>query len=64
MHSEQSRSERKKQAEEAWEAAQKALHEAQRLPGGAERIEALRRVGRQRFEADKLRRPQDERNQG
>jgi len=43
------------EAEEAWESAQKALEEAQRLPGGPERIDALKRVGKLRLEASKLR---------
>jgi hypothetical protein len=42
--------------EEQWRAAEAALSAAQKLPGGSERIEALRRAGQLRFEADKLRR--------
>jgi len=46
-------------AEDAWEAAERALEEARQITGGAERIEALRRAGKLRFEADKLRRAAD-----
>ncbi|MBA7466343.1 MAG: hypothetical protein DI543_08885 [Bradyrhizobium icense] len=49
-------SEAETEAEIAWNMAQKALAEAQRIPGGAERNAALREVGKLRFQADKLRR--------
>ena len=42
--------------EEAWQAAQAALNDAQNLPGGPQRFEALKRAGRLRYEADKRRR--------
>ena len=42
--------------EEEWQAAQAALEAAQRLPGGAERFEALRHAGQLRYDADKRRR--------
>jgi hypothetical protein len=41
--------------EEEWQAAEAALAAAQKLPGGAERIEPLCRAGRLRFEVDKRR---------
>jgi hypothetical protein len=49
-------SEAETEAEIAWKMAQKALAEARSLPGGAERIAALREAGKMRFHADKLRR--------
>jgi hypothetical protein len=49
-------SEAETEAEIAWKMAQKALVEAQRIPGGAERIAALRVAGKMRFQADELRR--------
>jgi hypothetical protein len=42
--------------EEEWQAAEAALRDAQQLPGGPERIEALRKAGQLRFDADKRRR--------
>jgi hypothetical protein len=44
----------KMEADEAWDAAQKALEEAQNLPAGVERIEALKRAGKLRLEASRL----------
>ena len=46
--------------EEEWQAAQVALNDAQKLPGGPERIEALKRAGRLRYEADQRRRSVEE----
>ena len=43
-----------------WEAAQAAVSAAQKMPGGPERIEALRKAGQLRFEADKRRRQREE----
>jgi hypothetical protein len=43
-----------------WQAAQAAVHAAQKLPSGAERIEALRKAGQLRYEADKRRRQREE----
>ena len=37
--------------EDDWNAAQAALSAAQRMPGGPERIEALKRAGQLRFDA-------------
>jgi hypothetical protein len=37
-------------------AAEAALSAAQRMPGGSERIAALRRAGQMRFDADERRR--------
>jgi hypothetical protein len=42
------------EADDAWDEAQKALEEAQNLPAGAERIEALKRAGILRLEASRL----------
>jgi hypothetical protein len=42
--------------EEEWRAAEAALNDAQKLPGGPERIEALKRAGQLRYEADQRRR--------
>ena len=52
---EMGRSETAKEADLAWQLAQQALEEARLMPGGPERIEALKRAGKLRFEADKLR---------
>jgi hypothetical protein len=41
--------------DEDWKAAEKALEAACRLPGGSERIEALKHAGRLRFYADRKR---------
>jgi len=46
--------------EEEWRAAEAALAAAQKMPGGPERIEALRRAGQLRYEADKRRRSIEE----
>ena len=46
----------KQRVEEDWLAADAALTDAQKMPGGAERIEALKRAGQLRYEADKRRR--------
>jgi hypothetical protein len=45
-----------------WAAAQAALFAAQKIPGGPDRIEALRKAGQLRFEADQRRRQREERN--
>jgi hypothetical protein len=37
----------------AWEEASKALEEACQMPGGPQRMEALKRAGRLRYEASK-----------
>jgi hypothetical protein len=42
--------------EDQWRAAEAALADAQKMPGGPERIEALKRAGQLRYEADKRRR--------
>ena len=42
--------------EEEWKAAEAALAAAQKMPGGPERFEALKRAGQLRYEADKRRR--------
>lgn len=42
-------------AEREWVAAELALAEARRMPGGAERYEALKRAGRLRLRAERLR---------
>jgi hypothetical protein len=47
-----------------WAAAQAALSAAQKMPSGPERIEALRKAGQLRFEADKRRRQLQERTNG
>ena len=36
-----------------WKVAEAALEKARSLPGGAERIEALKQAGRLRFDADR-----------
>jgi hypothetical protein len=41
--------------EEEWEAAEAALTAAQKMPGGPDRIEALKRAGQRRYEADRRR---------
>ena len=46
--------------EDEWRAAEAALANAQRLPGGPERIEALKRAGQLRYDADKRRRLTEE----
>jgi hypothetical protein len=40
-------------AEAAWEEASKALEEACQMPWGPQRMEALKRAGRLRYEASK-----------
>ena len=52
------------EGDDDWKAAENALEAARRLPGGAERIEALKRAGRQRFEADKKRQMKEGRLSG
>jgi hypothetical protein len=47
-----------------WKVAEAALEKARRLPGGAERIEALRQAGRLRFEADRKRQKKEIRQYG
>jgi hypothetical protein len=42
-----------------WKAAESALEAACRLPGGTERIEALKHAGRLRFDADRKRLAQE-----
>jgi hypothetical protein len=42
-------------ADEVWKAAQAALEAARQLPVGAERVEALRRAGQLRYDAEKMR---------
>ena len=37
--------------EKEWEAAEEALKAAQKMPGGPERIAALRKAGQMRFDA-------------
>ena len=46
--------------EEEWQAAQAALNYAQKLPGGPQRFEALKRAGQLRYEVDKRRRSIEE----
>ena len=46
--------------EEERQAAQAALNYAQKLPGGPQRFEALKRAGQLRYEADKRRRSIEE----
>ena len=43
------------EAERAWQVAQTALSEARSMPPGAERNEALKRAGRLRLEAERMR---------
>jgi hypothetical protein len=47
-----------------WKAAEAALEKARGLPGGAERIEALKQAGRLRFEADRNRQEKEIRHYG
>jgi len=42
-------------ANEKWRIAEEALQAALRMPGGKDRVAALRRAGQLRFDADKLR---------
>lgn len=43
------------EVEEAWQNAEAALKSAREIPGGPERIEALKQAGRLRLQADNLR---------
>jgi hypothetical protein len=47
-----------------WKVAEAALAKARGLPGGAERIEALKQAGRLRFEADQRRQKKELRQHG
>jgi hypothetical protein len=49
------------QCEEDWKAAEAALKAAQKMPGGPERVEALRRAGQLRYNADQHRRALEDR---
>jgi hypothetical protein len=49
-------------ADQVWAAAQAALEAARQLPAGAERFEALKKAGQLRYEADKTRAREAERN--
>ncbi len=49
-------------ADEVWAAAQAALEAARQLPAGTERFEALKKAGQLRYEADKTRMREAERN--
>jgi len=42
-------------ADEDWDVAQAALDAARRLPAGVERIEALKKAGQLRYDADRKR---------
>jgi hypothetical protein len=44
------------QCEEDWQAAQEALRAAQKMPSGPERVEALKKAGQLRYDADEQRR--------
>ena len=44
-----------------WKAAEAALEKARSLPGGTERIEALRHAGKLRFAADRKRHKKEQR---
>jgi hypothetical protein len=44
-----------------WKAAEAALEKARSLPGGPERIDALRRAGKLRFAADRERHKKEQR---
>ena len=46
--------------EKEWRAAEAALADAQKMPGGPPRIEALKRAGQLRYEADKRNRSMEE----
>jgi hypothetical protein len=48
--------------DQAWAEAEKALEAARSLPGGSERIEALKRAGKLRFDADRMRRFREREN--
>ena len=47
-----------------WKVAEAALEKARGLPGGAERIEALKQAGRLRFEADRISQKKEVRQYG
>jgi|HubBroStandDraft_5_1064220.scaffolds.fasta_scaffold2599633_1 hypothetical protein len=49
-------------AEEDWKAAEAALEAARRLPAGGERVEALKKAGQLRYNADKKRTRETEPN--
>jgi hypothetical protein len=51
-----------KTADKDWEAAQVALEAARQLPAGVERIEALKKAGQLRYNADKKRTRETEQN--
>ena len=50
----------KQSVEEDSQPAQAALNDAQKLPGGPERFEALKRAGQLRYKADQRRRSVEE----
>ena len=50
--------------DEDWRVAEMALAAAQKMPGGPERINALRQAGRLRFEADRRRRVREATSDG
>ncbi len=50
----------KLEIEQEWEAAQAALRAAMEIPGGEERVEALKKAGRLRYRADQRRRAFEE----
>lgn len=52
-----------KRTDDDWRAAEAALAEARSLPGGPERIEALKNAGKLRFAADSKRRQEEQREQ-
>ena len=47
--------------EKEWEAAEEALKAAQKMPGGPERIAALKKAGQMRFDAFEKKRHFEER---
>jgi hypothetical protein len=47
-----------------WRFAEAALEKARSLPGGPERIEALKQAGKLRFAADKRRHKKEQRDPG
>ena len=47
--------------EKEWEAAEEALKAAQKMPGGSERIAALKKAGQMRFDAFEKKRHFEER---
>jgi hypothetical protein len=50
--------------DEDWKAAEAALEKARSLPGGAERIDALKQAGRLRAAADRRRQKKEDRQTG